>query len=86
MTEKLKYLGITVNDSQINFRIQKEQMTGKARIFANMTYSVVARSCSKTPFDFFLSIAMPVILYSANINRFHKAGDRTIAGDREWCR
>lgn len=53
MTEKFKYLGITVNDSQINFRIQKEQMTGKARIFANMTYSVVARSCSKTPFDFF---------------------------------
>ena len=69
ITDKIKYLGITINDSKNCFKAQKEKIMEKARKMANMTYSVIAKSCSKLLIGktYWKSVALPSILYGINI-------------------
>ena len=70
----LKYLGITINDSKNLFKEHKKLMMDKAVRLANMTYSVVARSCARMLVGktYWKSIALPTILYGTNIMEFTK--------------
>lgn len=74
VADRIKYLGLTINDSKNCFKIQKEQIIGKARKCANMAYSVVARSCSRLLIGktFWKCVALPAIMYGANIIEFTK--------------
>ena len=74
VTNTIKYLGVTINDSRICFKKHKELMMIMARRLANMTYSVIARSCSRILIGktFWKCIALPGILYGINIIDFTK--------------
>ena len=56
MVHKLKYLGIIVNDKQ-------------ARKMANMTYSVMHKSCNKIMIDkvYWKSVVLPSVLMGASM-------------------
>ena len=47
MVKKIKYLGTYITNRRKYFAHHKELKIEKARKMANMTYSVVARSCNK---------------------------------------
>lgn len=47
VSHQFQYLGITIHDSRNYFTKHKEKMIEKARQLTNMTYSVIAKSCSK---------------------------------------
>ncbi len=66
---KFKYLGITINDTRNCFKVQKEEMFKKAHRLANMTHSVIERSCSKILIGktYWKSVALPSILYGINV-------------------
>ena len=72
--DRMKYLGVTINDSRKLFRVHKTLMMEKANKMANITHSVIARSCSKLLIGkvYWKSIALPGILYGANIIDFTK--------------
>ena len=74
VNDKLKYLGITINDNRNFFKEQKKIMLEKALRMANMTYSIIARSCSRLLIGktYWKSIALPTILYGANLIHFTK--------------
>ena len=44
---ELKYLGIVINDNVRCFKRHKEEKIRQARKMANMTYSVMHKSCNK---------------------------------------
>ena len=69
VSEKIKYLGITINDSKTCFKIQKEETLKKARKLANQTYSIIHKSCNKQLIGktYWKCIALPSILYGSNI-------------------
>ena len=47
ISNTVKYLGITINDTKNLFKEHKRLMIEKAIRMANITYSVVARSCAR---------------------------------------
>ena len=69
VTDRIKYLGITVCDKKDCFKVQKEEMLQKAQKLANMTYPVIAKSCNKLLIGktYWKSIALPSILYGTNV-------------------
>ncbi len=69
VTDKIKYLVITINDSKNCFKVQKERIMEKARKMANMTYSVIAKSSSKllSGETYWKSVALFSTLYEINI-------------------
>ena len=72
--DKMKYLGITINDKRNIFKIQRELIIEKATKTANLTYLVAARSCAKLMIGeaYWTSIVLPMILYGTNIIDFTK--------------
>ena len=74
VADKIKYLGVTINDKRNCFQVQKEEMFQKANRLANMTYSVIAKSCSKMLIGktYWKSIALPSILYGVNTMNLNK--------------
>ena len=85
VAEKLKYLGVTVNDKRNCFQVQKEEMFQKASKLANMTYSVIGKSCSRILIGktYWKNVALPSILYGTNIMDINKKGRQT-AENRKW--
>lgn len=73
-SKTVKYLGITLNDSRNMFKEHKRLMVEKAMKMANITYSVVARSCARMLIGktYWKSIALPVVLYGSKIMDFTK--------------
>lgn len=65
----IKYLGITVENSRNMFKAQKTSMIVKAQKMANMTYSVIAKSCNKLLIGktFWKSLVLPSVLYGTNV-------------------
>lgn len=63
--DRIKYLGIIVNDKKNCFQMQKEEMFRKARRLANMTYNVIEKSCSRMLIGktYWKNVALPSILY-----------------------
>ena len=47
VTDKIKYLGLTITNKKDIFKEQKDNMISKAQKLANMTFSVIAKSCHK---------------------------------------
>ena len=72
--ENVKYLGITINNTKNLFKTHKENMLQKAVRLSNLTYSIVARSCSRLNIGktYWKSVALPSILYGANVVDFTK--------------
>ena len=69
VTEKIKYLGVTICDKKDCFKVHKEEMLQKAQKLANMTYPIIAKSCNKLLIGktYWKSIALPSILYGTNV-------------------
>ena len=72
--DKMKYLGITINDKRNIFKIQRELIIEKATKMPNLTYSVVVRSCARLMIGkvYWKGIVLPMILYGTNIIDFTK--------------
>lgn len=66
---EIKNLGVTFNNAKNCFKTHKENMIKKARNLANMTYSIVHKSCNKLLIGktYWKSVALPTILYGAEI-------------------
>ena len=69
VTDKIKYLGVTVNNSRDCFREHKMKTLEKAKRLANMTYSVIARSCNKLLIGktYWKGVVLPSLLYGAPV-------------------
>ena len=72
VTNEIKYLGITITNKRNMFQEQKNKTIHKAQRLANMTYSVIARSCHKITIGkaYWKSVCLPSILYGASILNF----------------
>ena len=69
VVQKIKYLGIDIDNKRNYFKTQKETIIQKARKMANITYSIIEKSCNKLLIGktFWKSIVLPSILYGINI-------------------
>ena len=47
VVNKIKYLGVTIDDARNIYKTQKKNIFEKAHRFANLTYSVIEKSCNK---------------------------------------
>ena len=65
MVETIKYLGIKLDDKRNMFKTHKTEMINKANKLANLTYSVIAKSCNKVLIGktYWKCVALPSILY-----------------------
>ena len=74
VSDNIKYLGIIINDNRNCFKKHKEKMMEKASQLANITQSVIGKSCSKILIGktFWKTIALPSILYGTNIMNITK--------------
>ena len=66
---EIKYLGVTINDTLNCYKKHKEGKLMMAHRLANMTYSVVARSCNKVIIGktYWKSVALPALLYGTAV-------------------
>ena len=69
LVRELKYLGIAINDNTQCFRRHKEEKIKQARRMANMTYSVMHKSCNKimTGKVYWKSVVLPAVLTGASV-------------------
>ena len=67
--QKVKYLGIKIDNKRNYFKTQRDKILQKARKMANIIYSVIERSCNKLLIGktFWKSIILPSVLYGSNI-------------------
>lgn len=74
VSDRLKYLGITVDAKRNCFQIQKVEMKQKARKPANLTFNIIAKSCSKMFIGkiYCKAVALPLILHRVNIMNITK--------------
>ena len=56
---KVKYLGIEIDNKRNYFKTQSDKIIQKARKMANITYSVIERSCNK--------YSLPSVPYGTNL-------------------
>ena len=75
VVNEIKYLGVTINSGRDCFKRHKEIMIEKAQRLANQTYPIIAKSCNKVMIGkvYWKSIALPSILYGANIVEFSQS-------------
>ena len=66
---ELKYLGVIINNTSGCFRRHKEGKIKQVRRMANMTYSVVHRSCNKLMIGktYWKSVVMPAVLMGSSV-------------------
>ena len=71
MVHKLKYLGIIVNDKTKCFKRHKEETIKQARKIANMTDSVMHKSCNKIIIGkmYWKSVVLPSVLMGVSDGR-----------------
>ena len=67
--EEITYLGIIINDRRNCFQVHKRKMIEKARKLANLTYSIIGRSCARLLIGktYWKNVALPSIMYGTNI-------------------
>ena len=70
--EEIKYLGLTLTNNRNIFTKQKKIMIEKAQKLANLTYSIIAKSCHKIIIGkaYWKNVCLPSILYGANVVNF----------------
>ena len=69
VTDKMKYLGVNINNQKNCFREHKEEILKKAQRMANLTYSVISKSCNKMLIGktYWKSVVMPMLLHGASV-------------------
>ena len=69
VTEETKYLGIKIVNKRDLFREHKRDIIKKAHKMANMTYSIINKSCNKLMIGktYWKNVALPSILYGLNV-------------------
>ena len=69
VVKEIKYLGITLSDSNDMFKTHKENKLKLAEKLANITYSVMVKSCNRLLVGktYWKSVAVPAILYGSGI-------------------
>ena len=69
VVHKIKYLGLMISDGQDIFKDQKEEMINKASRYANLTYSVIAKSYNKMRMGktFWKGVVLSSVLYGAGL-------------------
>ena len=74
VTDKIKYLGVHINNQKNCFREHKEEMLKKAQSMANLTYSVVSKSCNKMLIGktYWKSVVMPMLLHGSSVIDYKK--------------
>ena len=74
IVESIKYLGVKITNRRDCFREYKKDCILKAKQFANMTYSTIAKSCNKILIGktYWKSVAMPSFLYSSEILEYNE--------------
>lgn len=67
--DKIKYLGITIENKRNIFSAQKKIAIEKAEKMANMTYPIIAKSCNKILIGktYWKQVALPSILFGSKI-------------------
>ena len=72
VVDRIKYLGIEIDGKKNYFKTQREKVIQKARMMANLTYSVIEKSCNKLLIGktYWKSIALPNILYGTSVINF----------------
>ena len=74
VTDKIKYLGLDIDNKRTYFKSQKENILEKAQRLANVTYSVIAKSCNKVIIGktYWKNLVLPSVLYGTNIINFNR--------------
>ena len=69
VTNKIKYLGLTVDDKRDIFKSQKIILTDKADKASNRTYSVIKRSCNKMLIGktYWKGVTLPAVMYGSGL-------------------
>ena len=69
VVSNVTYLGIKLDDKRNLFKTQKKEMIEKAQRLANLTYSVIEKSCNKVLVGktFWKNVALPSILYGTSV-------------------
>ena len=69
VVQKIKYIGIEIDNKRNYFKTQRGKIIENARKIANITYSVIEKSCNTLLIGktFWKSIALPSLLYGTNI-------------------
>ena len=69
VVDRIKYLGIEIDNKRNYFKTQRIKILEKARKLANMTYAVIEKSCNKLLIGktYWKSVALPSILYGINV-------------------
>ena len=74
VTDQIKYLGIMLKNTREVFSEQRIKMINQAKQMANMSYSVVSRSCHRTMIGktYWKCIVLPSVLFGAELVNFRE--------------
>lgn len=69
VTSEIRYLGVDINDGVDCFKTHKEKKIKMAQRMANLTYSVIARSCNKLMIGktYWKGVVLPGLLYGSAV-------------------
>ena len=69
VVDKIKYLGLEIDNKKNYFKTQRQHILEKAKKMANLTYCIIEKSCNKLLIGktYWKSIILPSILYGTNI-------------------
>ena len=83
VVREIKYLGVVINDTKDCFKTYKIEKIKFAQKMANMTYSVIARSCNKLLIGkaYWKSIVLPSLLFASSV----VAWDKESLGKMQKC-
>ena len=67
--DTIKYLGVKISNTRNCFARHKEETINKAKQLANMTYSIISRSCNRLMIgkNYWKSMCLSIILYAAEV-------------------
>jgi hypothetical protein len=74
VVSQLKYLGITVSDTNDIFGVHKKNKLQLAQKMSNLTYSVIVRSCNKLLIGktYWKSVVLPSLLFASSVVVWNK--------------
>ena len=70
----MKYLGVMVKNVRDSFKIHKEKKIKTAKLFSNLTYSVIQKSCNKLTIGkaYWESVVVPAVMYGTTLVTWNK--------------
>ena len=70
----MKYLGVMVKNVRDSFKIHKENKIKTAKLFSNLTYSVIQKSCNKLIIGktYWESVVVPAVMYGTTLVTWNK--------------